>query len=209
MLVVAGSAGVQFPFPHLLTRHLWTLQNADGRPRQRRDGDAPKSVHAKRLQAIPEYARRWVDGLIGWTGGLYLSSLLSVSRTTQSSSSPYRPSTHKSQYPNRLYQVLPISSGPPPDIDTIIRSLRDNPLPPRPPGGPPPQAYGRGGAAGAGTGGVGGGANDPRLGRKRGRYGRDGDSDSSDDEEERGPQGVGGDVFRARQHERMLKELQR
>lgn len=38
------------------------LTNADGRPRQRREGDAPKSVHAKRLQAIPEYARRWV----GW-----------------------------------------------------------------------------------------------------------------------------------------------
>ena len=48
---------------HPLTHHLCTLQikNADGRPRQRRDGDAPKSVHAKRLQAIPEYARRWVE----------------------------------------------------------------------------------------------------------------------------------------------------
>jgi hypothetical protein len=145
----------------------------------------------------------WMDAIDGWTF------------CQDPSEGPTNTSSHTQ--PPRLYQVLPISSGPPPDVDTIIRSLRDNALPPRPPGGPPPHTYGRGergGAsgpgAGGGGGGVGGGASDPRgerRGRKRGRWGGGGDSESDDEGDGRGGGGGAGagDVFRARQHERLMK----
>ena len=72
------------------------------------------------------------------------------------------------EYLRRLYQILPIHTGPPIDPDTIIRGLRETPLPPRPPGPPPGPPPGQGGERerGEGRGGRGGGRGG---GRKRGR----------------------------------------
>ena len=103
------------------------------------------------------------------------------------------------EYLRRLYQVLPIHTGPPIDPDTIIRSLRDTPLPARPP--PPPP----GSAAAAATAGnrLLGGREGRERGRKRNRWGGGGDSDSggSDDDMMRGGSG---DVFRQRQQQKIL-----
>ncbi|KAM3574200.1 hypothetical protein VYU27_003841 [Nannochloropsis oceanica] len=103
------------------------------------------------------------------------------------------------EYLRRLYQILPIHTGPPIDPDTIIRGLRETPLPPRPPG--PAHGSSSGALGERERGGRGGRAG----GRKRGRYGGGGDSDSGGSDDDMMRTGTR-DVFRQRQQEKLMNE---
>ncbi|TFJ80783.1 hypothetical protein NSK_007960 [Nannochloropsis salina CCMP1776] len=142
------------------------------------------------------------DGVGGGDGGVDGEGQPAVSREARRRDDPYgaralqqRRLQSIPEYLRKLYQMLPIHTGPPIDPDTIIRGLRDNPLPPRPPG----QSSGGSKMLGNGEGGERG----KGRGRKRGRWGGGGDSDSGDSDDDMMRSGAG-DVFRQRQQQKLM-----
>lgn len=105
-----------------------------GMGRGRRDDGVLAAIQQRRLQGIPEYLRSYVDHALVAGHGLACQPALVRN---------WRERTPNSLFVLvgrvcRLYVVLPPHTGPPPDVDTIIRSLRDHPMPAKPAGTAPP-----------------------------------------------------------------------
>lgn len=140
------------------------------------------------------------------------------------SSSLFWPTVSNPVLPRRLYVMLPQHVGPPPDVDTIIRSLRDHALPAKPAGPAPPpkvripllctfasplpdgltvvsvlcdrQPMPEAPPV----------APPPERKRKRSKWGPvGGESDNESDDDRMGGGGQTSDIFRSRQQDKVLK----